>query len=42
MPPSVRGGFEGTTKVFRQPLANEAHLIAAALPAIYPNSPEGP
>jgi multidrug efflux pump len=35
MPASIRGGFEGTTKVFRQSLANEPYLIAAALLAVY-------
>ena len=35
MPPSIRAGFEGTTKVFRQSLANEPFLIAAALLAVY-------
>jgi multidrug efflux pump len=35
MPPSIRGGFEGTTKIFRQSLANEPYLIAAALLAVY-------
>jgi hypothetical protein len=31
----IRGGFEGTTKVFRDSLANEPYLIAAALLAVY-------
>ena len=35
MPASIRGGFEGTTKVFRQSLANEPFLIAGALLAVY-------
>ena len=35
MPASIRGGFEGTTKVFRQSLANEPFLIASALLAVY-------
>jgi predicted RND superfamily exporter protein len=35
MPASVRGGFEGATKVFQQSLANEPYLIAAALLAVY-------
>ena len=35
MPASIRGGFEGATKVFRQSLANEPYLIAAALLAVY-------
>jgi multidrug efflux pump len=35
MPPSIRGGFEGATKVFQQSLANEPYLIAAALLAVY-------
>jgi len=35
MPVSIRGGFEGATKVFRDSLANEPYLIAAALLAVY-------
>jgi multidrug efflux pump len=35
LPASIRAGFEGTTKVFRQSLANEPYLIAAALLAVY-------
>jgi multidrug efflux pump len=35
MPDSIRGGFEGTTKMFRDSLANEPYLIAAALLAVY-------
>src|SRR5271165_1854736 len=35
MPASVRGGFEGATKVFQQSLANQPYLIAAALLAVY-------
>jgi multidrug efflux pump len=35
LPASVRGGFEGATKVFQQSLANEPYLIAAALLAVY-------
>jgi multidrug efflux pump len=35
MPASIHGGFQGTTKVFQQSLANEPYLIAAALLAVY-------
>ena len=35
LPTSVRGGFQGTAKVFQQSLANEPILILAALLAIY-------
>jgi multidrug efflux pump len=35
MPASIRGGFQGTAKVFQQALANEPALIAAALVAAY-------
>src|SRR5205807_3048430 len=35
MPASIRGGFEGTAKVFRQSLADEPYLIGAALLAVY-------
>jgi multidrug efflux pump len=35
MPPTVRGSFQGTAKVFQQSLANEPVLIVAAILAIY-------
>ena len=35
MPASIRAGFEGATKAFRQSLDNEPYLIAAALLAVY-------
>jgi multidrug efflux pump len=35
LPSSIHGGFQGTTKVFQQSLANEPYLIAAALLAVY-------
>jgi multidrug efflux pump len=35
IPPSIRGSFEGTIRVFQQSLADEPVLIAAALVAVY-------
>jgi multidrug efflux pump len=35
LPASIRGGFQGTAKVFQQSLANEPVLIAATLLAVY-------
>jgi multidrug efflux pump len=35
LPASIRGGFEGATKVFRDSLANQPYLIAAALLTVY-------
>src|SRR5262249_24105324 len=35
MPASIRGGFEGSTKAFRDSLANQPYLIAGALLAVY-------
>jgi multidrug efflux pump len=35
MPTTIRGGFQGTAKVFVQSLANEPILIGAALLAVY-------
>jgi multidrug efflux pump len=35
VPPSIRGGFQGTAREFEQSLANEPYLILAALIAVY-------
>jgi multidrug efflux pump len=35
MPASIRGGFAGAAKIFRQSLANEPFIILAALATIY-------
>jgi multidrug efflux pump len=35
MPPSIRGGFQGTARFFQQSLANQPLLLAAALISVY-------
>jgi multidrug efflux pump len=35
MPASIRGGFEGTTKMFQQSLDSQPYLIVAAVLAVY-------
>jgi multidrug efflux pump len=35
VPPSIRGGFQGTARAFEQSIANEPYLILAALVAVY-------
>jgi multidrug efflux pump len=35
VPPTIRGGFQGTARAFEQSIANEPYLILAAIVAIY-------
>jgi multidrug efflux pump len=35
VPPTVRGGFQGTARAFEQSIANEPYLILAAVIAVY-------